>query len=646
VAEATAVSTALQKLEALKRVAKQARAPQDQEAWLNVSFFQNEQYAEWADTSQNIRELPWRDDVPKAQQLPRPTINKIMHFVEQNVAFALQSKPTADVLPATDDPMALSDAGVGNAYIQWLTDPTVENWERKLEDATRWALTANAGYHKWTYDPAKKRPVIKFVPSTDLYADPYPRDFYDARWVIHSQFLDAEQVYDVWGVEVKPDSVEKADLEKTAFMRHLGQSPVMQGVTVNEMWHKPSRRYPDGLYAVWAAGQFLVAPTKFPYDALRKEGMLPFTQIGAIQVPNTQHYFSPVTYLRVPQIELNRYHAQRIMTRQAWANLKLWLPEEVTMDQEWDNSPNQVLTGSSPTGARPEIIGPPGAMPDNNDGEWLRDEMQNVVGLHEVSQGQVPGRVEAAKAIELLKESDTSRLATLQRTTGQAMSRGFWIALMLARQYVSEEVILATYSKEGVAEVKKFKTDAFDPGMRIKITQGSGLAYSRAARLDQLTTLWTNGILRDPEAFAELADIPTPQIITTKAYDVRLARNENLTMADGTAVQANSWDDHTIHLREHNNFRKTSDFHSLPADAKTRFEFHCQQHEKLELDALQKDAQKAQLLAQANGQVPPTPPGGDSGGDGGTYYMDPQQGPGSNGAERPDTLSESTFGGA
>jgi hypothetical protein len=184
--------------------------------------------------------------------------------------------------------------------------------------------------------------------------------------------------------------------------------------------------------------------------------------------------------------------------------------------------------------------------------------------------------------------------------------------------------------------------------MRIKITSGQRpRLFSRAARLDQLTTLWTNGILRDPEAFAELADIPTPQIITTKAYDVRLARNENLTMADGTAVQANSWDDHTIHLREHNNFRKTAAYQELDEKEQASFEFHCSEHTKFELKKLQDDAQKAQLVQQALGTPPPGGAGapGPDNADQGTFYKDAAVGPGSFGAQQPDPTASAAVGG-
>jgi hypothetical protein len=360
--------------------------------------------------------------------------------------------------------------------------------------------------------------------------------------------------------------------------------------------------------------------------------MLPFTQVGAIPRPNSKHFASPVTFLRAPQAELNKYHAQRIATRDTWGNLKLWLPDEIELKKPWDNSPNQVLRGSSSTGARPEIIGPPGAMPDNGDGDWLVSEMGHVVGIHEVSQGQVPGRVEAAKAIELLRESDTSRLAVLLSTQSRSISKGWFQTLMLARQYVSDEIVVESYSPEGVPEVKRFMSDQFKPGMRVRVQAGSGLANSRAARLDQLTLLWDKGILRDPEEFSRLADIPISSTISTRHYDVLLARNENITMQQGKAVQVNSWDDHTIHIREHNNFRKTTAYQELDEEEQARVEFHVSQHTKLELQKLQEEAKKQALIQQALGPAPPGQQGGEQ----------PQAAPGMSAS--PDALAEASLG--
>jgi hypothetical protein len=255
----------------------------------------------------------------------------------------------------------------------------------------------------------------------------------------------------------------------------------------------------------------------------------------------------------------------------------------------------------------------PAAMPPNDQGAWIGKELMDIVGLHEVSNAQVPGRVEAAKAIELLKESDDGRLAELLRTISSSISEGFWQELMLARQFGNDDMMVQTYSSEGYPEVRKFKRTQLKPGMKIKVTMGTGLARSRAARSDQLMTMWDNGIIQDRELMAELLEVPVSSVSPDNAFDVRLARNENYTMAEGKPIVPNSWDNHDIHRREHNNFRKSQDFLTLRPKWKSIFEFHCQMHDQLEIQQLGKQLQIQQMaaaVAQGAGFQQPAAPAG------------------------------------
>lgn len=581
--------------------AKGARIAHDRDTWLNLAFYLDEQYVEWVPDQSTLRPIPRPSGYENA---PRPVVNKIMHFVNQEAAYAGQTKPTVDVLPATDDPSDISDSTVSLAYLRWLCEPQVCDFDTELSDAQLWALVSGTGWLKWIYNPRLKRPEMLSCSPLDVAIDPYARKYKNARYITHQQFMDVEQVYDLYGLEVKPDGVQKADSLRTQLLRDMGTSPVVEGVTVNELWMRPNRRNPGGVYTVWTGRQQLVAPQDFPY----KHGRLPFTQIGQIPRPGSLYLSSAVKYLRSPQMELNKYHAQKITNRETFASGKWWIPSDLEIEKDPDSSPNQILRGNSHNGTlKPELIqGLP--FPDNSDGVWLVDEMMNVVGLHEVSQGQVPGRVEAAKAIELLKESDVSRQATLLDTTKTAISEGFYQLLMLAKQYVSEEQIVQTYSRDGMPEVKHFKAGELKPGLRVNVTMQTGLARSRASREDQLMNLWEQQIITDPEVLAELMEIPLPTLLPTKAYDVRLARNENYDIANGNAVTPNSWDDHESHIKEHNNFRKTSEFFALSTEVKTKFEYHVSTHETLQIQQLQKIVMKQQLIAAATGQLEAPPP--------------------------------------
>lgn len=619
----------------LREAAAKARAPYERDIWLNVAFFLNEQYVEWTDATDGMmRRIPLKEGF---ENTPRPVANKIMHFVAQEHATALKNRPAPDVLPAGDSPLDISDAQVNQAYLRWLCDPVQANFDEQLSDATLWALVGCEGFLKWTYSEEHGRPDIMSVSPLDLYPDPYAKHFSKARYVIHSQFMDVESVFDKYGKEVKPTGIDKADPMRSALLREMGSAPALQGVLVNELWMRPTRRNPEGLFVVWAGKEQLVAPRPFPYEHKR----LPFTQLGTIPRPGSLHYNCAVTYLRAPQMELNKYHAQALMIGEAFAAPKWFIDSALQLESEPDDSPRQVLRGDSQGGQlKPEIIQPTG-MANDQRGEWIRREMMDTVGLHEVSQGGVPGRVEAARAIELLKETDDSRLHELTRTTSYAVSEGFWQCLSLAHQFVSTEQVVQTYSREGLPEVRRWKREMFKPGLRVQVTMGSGLLRGRAARQEQLTELWNLGILRDPEVMADLMEIPIATLTPQTIHDVRLARNENISIAEGTgldgkpgqAIMPNSWDDHGIHIREHNNYRKTAEYMALPSSVKTKFEHHVDQHETMWDQQLQKDMKRQMMLAQASGQMPPGQPG--PAGDGA-----PPAGPNGAGAENPSATPQ------
>lgn len=226
----------------LREAAAKARAPYERDIWLNVAFFLNEQYVEWTDATDGMmRRIPLKEGF---ENTPRPVANKIMHFVAQEHATALKNRPAPDVLPAGDSPLDISDAQVNQAYLRWLCDPVQANFDEQLSDATLWALVGCEGFLKWTYSEEHGRPDIMSVSPLDLYPDPYAKHFSKARYVIHSQFMDVESVFDKYGKEVKPTGIDKADPMRSALLREMGSAPALQGVLVNELWMRPTRRNP------------------------------------------------------------------------------------------------------------------------------------------------------------------------------------------------------------------------------------------------------------------------------------------------------------------------------------------------------------------------------------------------------------------
>jgi hypothetical protein len=335
-------------LEKLFEKTRRARLPFDRNILLNAAFFLSWQYSEWHPQTGSIRQMALPRDAQGAElQVPRPVSNKIQHFVLQEHSMALNTRPTADVLPANNDPMAISNANVLLAYLNWLSSEQVADFDGQLAAATLWALAAGEGWLKWTWDPnidhghGKGRGDIAAVSPLDVYPDPYATDLDHARYIFHRRFMDVEQIYDIYGVKVPPQSAATDDPNRGALLAQMGMAGVLEGAPVTELWHKPSRQYPGGLFSVWSGKYQLTPPRTYPYDHLQ----LPFTIVGSIPRPGQLHYTCAVETMRPEQQELNNYHAQTILLQRFHSNPKWWIPEEIQLQAPPNDRPNQVLRG-------------------------------------------------------------------------------------------------------------------------------------------------------------------------------------------------------------------------------------------------------------------------------------------------------------
>lgn len=529
-----------------------------------------------------------------------------MHFTVKSHATALAFNPRPEVISPQVDAADRSEARVAQSYLDDLRTPAKADWDTVRGDALMWAVTAGQAWLKWVYDRDLKRPSIIACSPFEIYCDPYVTRADLARYIVHAQFMDREQVYDRFGVELPETSVETRDPDKAVVMAGMGYEPRISGVTVNELWQRPSRRYPEGRFVAWSNSGVLLTPIDGPHPYEHK--LLPFTQLGVVPVPGNLNHHAFTKFLRPAQMELNAVHAQSLTSRKAFASPKVFMDAELaaSLQAPWSDAPNQVLIGDTQGGqVAPPVIIQPTLMADNGFAEYVAQEMGDIVGQHGVSEGQAPGRVDSAKALELLKNEDTTHLAHLKGTVEAATARGFNMILQLARQYVKEETIVSTYTRLGVPEVKLFKGTKVTPEHTVRIAAEPGVPQSRAARQEEYLSWWTAGIVTDPRQMQELLELPFAPGISAE-QDVLAATNENFTMLDEQACTANPWDDHDTHIAEHNSMRKSAEFAASSDNVHGMFEMHIADHEAMWLDEMRKEAEKQAEVATF-GQPPVDP---------------------------------------
>lgn len=125
-----------------------------------------------------------------------------------------------------------------------------------------------------------------------------------------------------------------------------------------------------------------------------------------------------------------------------------------------------------------------------------------------------------------------------------------------------------------------------------------------------MNDLLQNQILgpQDREMILEAFDLGHPSIITDQSQaDRARAREENRLMSSGQVVQPSMYENHEVHRRTHDAFRKSAEFKELEENTRKWFEIHDRMHKKLaaiiavEPTVLMQEAQ-ATVMAQATGQ--------------------------------------------
>jgi hypothetical protein len=609
-------------LEQRKEYAKKARRHWEGDWWRNIAFVNGEQYVEWDDQSGRLVELV------SEPGMERTIHNICMPITRRERAKILKTLPIVEALPRTESQDDARVAQVVNAQFRhWRKEWKLD---RRIRNASFWIVTTGNVWLKWYWDAGAKDASLAVVPPFDVYPDPYAKSMMDCRWLIQSQFLDIEAAQEKYGKKtIQPSKTEAlSGVEGRLYANYTdGLDANLPGVVVNEYWEPPSGARPDGAYAVFSGGEVL-HQGKFPYA----HNHMPFTHIGHIERANSKWYASVMDYMRGPQMELNRVESQ-ILENRNLANGKWFIPFSLELEADPDASPRQVLRASGgPPDAAPQFIEIQ-ALPAwvANEAGRIKDFAQDIAGQHEVSQGGVPGRVEAAQAIQLLQETDDEVLKDTIHSLEEALAEGHYQCAQLLRQFGSPDQMLKTYDRDGLVEIHEFKAKDIPEGDALQVTTQTttGLPQSIAGRWDRVLNLWQYKVIENPKQVLELLNLaPESPDLLPEIEDKKQAYRENKLMAgvlDGQhrPVEPKAWNNHLVHIEEHRRYMNTEEYMGLPPETQQYIQFHYEQHQELQMGEVQKEAQ---LQMAAQGQPPP-PPGGPMPPEGGpsTAPMPPQE---------------------
>lgn len=616
---------------------KQERIRQERQWMLNLAFYSGRQHVRFKETASGSNFDLYTPQAP--YYVVRIVINQIRKIVRKEISRLTAQKPNAYVIPSTTEDADVFAAQAGEQIWDSL-------WRRlKFNKTLREAIFNQAvygnGFIKSYWDPSKTDPgyeqlvdpsmpnmptmpndaselFMQQVPSGDIciesinpfhifVPDLLALDIEDQPYVIHAQIKNNSWIKQNLGVDPSGNSGESVDEQMQTILGVNRNDNKKDQTIILEIWVKPGYipELKNGGMFTLVGDQIIQGFDKYPYD----HGQYPFTKLDAMM--SGKFYNTSIVEDLIPlQRELNRSRAQLIESKNKMSKPQLMAERGSVDARKITTEPGQLIEYSPG-------FNPPTPLSLQNLPSYvteeinrLYDDLSDLSGQHEVSNGSTPPGVTAATAISFLQEQDESLIAPQFTSVEEAIEKIAAQCLYYVKMYWDEKRTIKIVGVEGTFDVQTFQGTDLRGNTDIRVESGSSLPTSRAAKQAFLMDLMKMGFIPADKGL-ELMEIGgLNRLYEQLQVDKRQAQRENAKMrvvteedvqqqvatwqqANPSAttdpntgmplsppliVATNTWDNHALHIEAHNNYRKSQSFESADPVVKALFEAHVQQH--------------------------------------------------------------------
>lgn len=618
---------------------KDARQKEERQWNANLAMYNGNQWAEFYANGPNYGYL----GVPRSvgSNRERQTINRIKPIVRTEMAKFMSQKPGATVVPSTDEDDDILAAEAGEQA--WNSVQTRCHLDDYWRDAVFWMGITGNGFIKTIWNPDLTDTDSDLDGDVDyksvspykiFVADLAYKDLQEQPFMFHAYARSTEQLSllykDVLEGELAP-SCKEVSIQEAAYAAPKSQQDpkTYDSNMLYEFWVKPGncKYLPDGGVITLIDDLIVGVIETMPYD----HGDYPFAHLGHIE---TERFYrtSIIEDLIDLQKDYNKLRSQIAESRKKMAKPQLLSPKGAIVASKVTTEIGQIIEyklGMQAPTPMPLMNLPPYVLQEV---EFIKADFEDISGQHEVSKGQAPTGVTAATAIAYLQESDDSYLLPSFKNVEATWGRIAKQTLMLLVQYWDVKHIVKIVGKEDAFSTQLLTGAELKRATDVRIEPGSSLPQSKAARQAFIMDLMANGYV-PPEEGLDMMEIGgTKKLLDQLKNDKRQAQRENIKFkrmvdADIQAYEAefemalqqggispeeldpetgmplkaplmipvHDFDNHEIHIEEHNRFRKSQAWETLSPQVQTLMQSHVKMHEVM---AQQK------MLEQTLSQIP------------------------------------------
>lgn len=583
--------------------------------WVNLSYLYGEQWVYYNQTRNRIEQVPRNDP-----QRVRVTVNRLRPETRRIIAKALKRPLRFGVRPSGADDASVRGSRIGEAVLETYIDE--RDWETIRREHAYATWLGGTGLLCVDWDVSKGDSLSENVMSGDLSVThlsvaeavtlPGVRDIEYAPYWIKAQALPPRQVQSHYDLKDLP----KADANHmNGPVQRLGSNQNAQHtdlVLVLTYYERPSKKNPKGYVAV-VVGEECVSKGDWPFPV--KDRLNVF---AAKETPAAGRWTGDSIYSdAVPiQTAYNASWSSILEHMKLAGNARLQVPDASMelMDILTDTA-GEIVPYNSAAG-KAEYLSPP-QMPAwwIEQPQRLEAAMDDILGVHDVSRGEAPRNIESGLGIALLTEADETPTAAMAVELARCWGRAGRFALQVLSKRVTHKRTARVRHPNQSDETVKWTGKDLAGEFAAFVPEDTARPQSDAARKAQGFALWDRKVIEDPKALAAYIDYGSEvNFIEATDPDVAKARRENHEISSGEPMPPADFDNHQIHIDEHNRFRKTSRYERSSDKDRENIDKHIQGHENFAAEEMAKQTSRMAhapgLAAAADAQQTPGSMGG------------------------------------
>jgi hypothetical protein len=527
--------------------------------------------------------------------------NLILPTVQNRLSRLCKNPPRYDVRPNSNSQEDKDAARLTTKVIQSTLEKEKAN-EKRL-DAYMWMQQAGHSFIQVCWDKTKGREMpdldesgetkgveyegdiaLDVVSPLEIFIDPLAKTIDEASWIIKAKVRKLTYFRDHYGERGELVKEEGPWLLSTQNLLRInnmsskqnpgGSEQQMKNAAIELAYYeKKSKKHPNGRMIVVANGVLL------EYKDLPC-GEIPFVKFDDVKIGGKFYSESIVTHMRPIQDQYNRNLRKKAEFLNKGLTLKYIAAKGHGLHQESLNDTTEVLEyNPAVNGEAPKPVTPP-QLPQYvyQDGDTLKQDINQVSGINEASSGQMPSATIPAIGMQLLVEQDETRIGIVTESNENSWAQVGALIAKYANRYYKLPRYLKESGQNGEYYVQEFTGQDLRNHFDVVVVRGSTLPGSKVLRRQELLNLYNQGMLGDPmdpslrsKVLGALEFGDVQEVWEDQTVDMQQIKRSIEEIEQGIIPMVHEDDNHQMHFEHKNRLRKTQKFMQYPPDIQQIF---------------------------------------------------------------------------